>query len=157
MAQAGDVLLIGYGNPGRMDDGLGPALADAVEKLNLPGVAVDTDYQLTVEDAALVAQYDTVIFLDAAVEGEIPFSYSPIEPRVEASFSTHSIDPRAVVGLAHDLFGAKTKGYILGVRGYRFNDFGQGISALAINNLNVALKFLVGILQTRDFASGRVS
>ena len=46
------VLLIGYGNPGRLDDGLGPALAAAVEKLAIPGVTVDADYQLNVEDAA---------------------------------------------------------------------------------------------------------
>ena len=26
------VLIIGYGNPGRLDDGLGPALADLMEK-----------------------------------------------------------------------------------------------------------------------------
>ena len=31
-------LVIGYGNPGRLDDGLGPALAEAVEKLDLPGL-----------------------------------------------------------------------------------------------------------------------
>ena len=55
-------LFIGYGNPGRLDDGLGPAMAEAVEKLNLPGVVTDSDYQLTVEDAAEVAKYDLVIF-----------------------------------------------------------------------------------------------
>ena len=36
-------LLIGYGNPGRLDDGLGPALAEAVAKLAIPGVTVEAD------------------------------------------------------------------------------------------------------------------
>ena len=34
------MLLLGYGNPGRLDDGLGPALAAQVERLALPGVTV---------------------------------------------------------------------------------------------------------------------
>ena len=32
----GTVLLLGYGNPGRLDDGLGPALAAQVECLACP-------------------------------------------------------------------------------------------------------------------------
>ena len=54
-ADGGDVLVIGYGNPGRMDDGLGPATIDELEKLAIDGVDLDADYQLTVEDAAAVA------------------------------------------------------------------------------------------------------
>ena len=49
------ILVIGYGNPGRLDDGLGPAVASAMEEFNLPGVSVDSNYQLTVEDAASAA------------------------------------------------------------------------------------------------------
>ena len=55
--EAADILLIGFGNPGRLDDGLGPALADAIEKLALPGVTVESNYQLTVEDAAEIAKH----------------------------------------------------------------------------------------------------
>jgi DNA-binding response OmpR family regulator len=47
---ANRVLVIGYGNPGRLDDGLGPALAETLQRLDLPGVTVDADYQLTAED-----------------------------------------------------------------------------------------------------------
>jgi len=149
MLPLGKVLLIGFGNPGRLDDGLGPALAEAVEKLNLPDVTVDADYQLTVEDAAQVAQYETVIFADAAVEGKEPFSFSRVEPESEMSFSSHSVEPRAVMGMARDLFQARTRGYILGIRGYRFNEFGQGISAQAGKNLEEAVKFVSDILQGR--------
>ena len=35
------MLIIGYGNPGRRDDGLGPALAEIMEAKRLRGVAVD--------------------------------------------------------------------------------------------------------------------
>ena len=42
-------LVIGYGNPGRRDDGLGPSFADILAAEGIPGVDVDSDYQLTVE------------------------------------------------------------------------------------------------------------
>ena len=42
------VLLLCYGNPGRLDDGLGPAFGEVLERESLPGVTVDLDYQLTV-------------------------------------------------------------------------------------------------------------
>ena len=64
------ILLIGYGNPGRADDGLGPALADRIEALDLPGLTVESDYQLSIEHAALAAGHDIVIFADADGETE---------------------------------------------------------------------------------------
>ena len=136
------VLLIGYGNPGRLDDGLGPALADAIEELNLPNVTVDSDYQLTVEDAASVSEHDVVIFADAAVKGEEPFFFKEIQPNSDVSFSTHSIEPEAVLFLAHDLFKANTKAYALGMRGYEFDDFGEKLSDKAQNNLLEAIEFI---------------
>ena len=68
-----NVLIIGYGNPGRLDDGLGPALAEIMEEKRLPGLTVDANYQLAVEDAAQVAQYDVVVFADAAIAGDGPY------------------------------------------------------------------------------------
>jgi len=72
MNDAATVLVIGYGNPGRRDDGLGPALAERLQELRLPGVDVDADYQLTVEDAAAAAEHDVVVFADAAQAGPEP-------------------------------------------------------------------------------------
>ncbi len=42
MNPAGQVVLIGVGNPYRRDDGIGPALAAAIGGLDLPGVIVLT-------------------------------------------------------------------------------------------------------------------
>ncbi len=145
------LLLIGYGNPGRLDDGLGPALAKEVEELNLPGVTVDSDYQLTVEDAAQVAEHDVVVFADAAVSGAEPFCFRRIEPKTEVSFSSHEVDPQAVLGLAQDLFGARTLGYVLAIRGYEFNEFGESLSFRARVNLEAALRFVNTALRERDF------
>ncbi len=136
------VLLIGYGNPGRLDDGLGPVLAEAVEKENLPGVTVDSDYQLNVEDAAAIAENDIVIFADASMNCKGPFSFYAIEPKLDVSFSSHSVDAQAILGLAYELFNAKTKGYVLAIRGYKFDEFGQEISQQAQENLEKAVEFV---------------
>ncbi|VGO14536.1 hypothetical protein PDESU_03099 [Pontiella desulfatans] len=61
-------LVIGYGNPGRLDDGLGPAFAERIQGLGLSGVTVESNYQLNIEDAELVSRYDTVVFADASVD-----------------------------------------------------------------------------------------
>lgn len=145
------VLLIGYGNPGRLDDGLGPALAAALEERGLAGVTVDADYQLTIEDAAAVAGHDVVVFADADAAGPEPFSFRRIEPEPALGFSSHSVEPKEVLALAQELFGAQTQGYLLGIRGYAFNGFGESLSEKAQTNLASALRFLEPLLHTRAF------
>ncbi|MBN2494655.1 MAG: hydrogenase maturation protease [Deltaproteobacteria bacterium] len=136
------VLVIGFGNPGRCDDGLGPVAAQAVETWGLDGVSVDADYQLTVEDSCAAAAHETVVFIDAAAEGPAPFSFRPVEGRVDLGFSSHGVEPEAVLGLAREVFGSRVEGYVLGIRGYDFDSFGERLSARAERNLAEALGFL---------------
>ncbi len=145
------VLVLGYGNPGRLDDGLGPAFADAVAALGLAGVTVDSDYQLQPENALAVAEHDVVIFADAAVTGPEPFSFAGVAPRAETSFSTHSTSPAALLALARETFEAETRGYLLAIRGYEFDAFGEELSPGACENLAAALAFLTPRLKSRDF------
>jgi len=148
---ANSVLLIGYGNPGRQDDGLGPALAEAVERLRIPDVTVEADYQLTVEDAAAAAAHRYVVFADASVEGREPFYFRAVQPAEHTSFSTHSIEAEAVLALARDLFQADATGYALGIRGYRFGEFGETLSDKGRENLAAALRFIVPVLKDCTF------
>ena len=143
--------MIGYGNPGRLDDGLGPALAGKLEQEELPNVTVDSDYQLTVEDAAAVAQHEVVIFADAAVDGDGPYYFRRLEPADSAGFSTHHISPAGVLGLARACFGAAPRGYVLGIRGYEFDDFGEGLSPKARGSLSAAFDFLLAAIRRGDF------
>ena len=136
------VLIIGYGNPGRLDDGLGPALAAEAEAWGLPGLTVDAAYSLGPEDAELVSRHDVAIFVDAAARGREPFGLSSVLPRTGLAFSSHSLGPEEVMGLAHELFASRARGYLLGVRGYAFDDFGEGLSPGARQNLRAAGCFL---------------
>jgi len=151
------VIVIGYGNPGRCDDGLGVAAAGEIESVAPKHVRVECNYQLSVEDAEAVAEHDVAIFVDAATGGSRAFYFRQLEPAAHCGFSTHSVTPAAVLGLAHDLFAARTVGYVLGIRGYRFNAFGEGLSPEAQANLSAAVVFLRDALRHGDFAKAAAS
>ena len=144
----GNVLLIGYGNPGRRDDGLGPALAQAVGRRGLEQVTVESCYQLAIEHAEQVARHDHAIFADAAVGGPEPFRFDPLDSTIDAAFSTHHMAPETILGLARTVFQAATNGYVLAIRGYDFDGFGEALSARARDNLAAAVRFLVAALPT---------
>ncbi|MFC1805557.1 hydrogenase maturation protease [Planctomycetota bacterium] len=153
---AAGLLLIGYGNPGRLDDGLGPALAEAIEALHLPGVAVEANYQLTVEDAAELANHRIVVFADADVAGPEPFWVRRLEPSAGGlTFSTHSVKPADVLALGRQLFGAEPEAYVLGIRGYEFNEFGERLSDKARANLDAAIRYVEEAVQTGTFQEVR--
>ncbi len=151
--QRSKVLVIGFGNPGRLDDGLGPALAAGLEGLDLADVTVDSNYQLTVEDSDAVKDHDVVIFADASVDCKEPFEFYPISPGAKTHFSSHFLAPEDVLGLAQDAFSASTRGYVLAIRGYEFNEFGERLSSRATTNLQEATQFLIERIKTRTFDS----
>ena len=154
-AQARRVLVIGYGNPGRADDGLGPALAAAIEAMGLPGVTVEANYQLAVEDSALVAEHDVTVIVDATTAGPDPFTFGPLEPAREVAFSTHSMSPGGVLALAREHFGSTTPAYLLQIRGHEFDRFEERLTKSARANLARAVEFLAGLIRTRTFDDGR--
>ena len=96
----------------------------------------------------MVAEHAAVVFVDAAVNGPEPFAFRPIDPvNGTLSFSSHSVEPEAVVSMAHSLFGSDTRAYALAIRGYEFNEFGERLSDHAQGNLDKAIAFLEGTLK----------
>lgn len=136
------ILVIGYGNPGRLDDGLGPAFAEQVQALELPDVCVESNYQLNIEDAELISKYDIVVFADASVDANEPFDFEPMysKPPV-VGFSSHSITAESLLGLAEELFNATPRACAMAIRGYDFNAFGESLSDTAAGNLARAVAF----------------
>jgi len=156
VTEASGILVFGYGNPGRLDDGLGPAFAGAVEGLGLPGVAVDSDYQLQVEVAEQVSRHRTVVFADADAAGPEPFWMERIGPTAGGpGFSTHSVAPGTVLALARDLFQAEPEAWLLGIRGYEFDAFGEGLTAQARANLAEAVRYLESAVQAGELREVR--
>jgi hydrogenase maturation protease len=144
-------LILGWGNPGRGDDGLGPAFVQALSELGLPGVETDSDYQLQVENAAEVARYDRVLFVDADRSGAEPFWLGRLQPEsASLAFSTHSVSPAAVLALARDLFQVEPEAWVLGIRGYEFDEFEERLSNGAQRNLDAAVSAVEVAMQSDE-------
>jgi hydrogenase maturation protease len=75
-----NLLVIGYGNTLRGDDGVGPRVAEAVRALRLPGVSTLVCQMLTPEHAAPISLAQTVIFVDAAVDAPKDVQLRPLAP-----------------------------------------------------------------------------
>ena len=101
------LLLLCFGNPSRLDDGLGPAFGLEVEKRALESVLVNSDYQLNLEDACLIPGHEAVVFVDASVSAPAPYSFERIQPYREMGFTSHILRPAELLEWARDLFGAE--------------------------------------------------
>lgn len=135
------ILILCYGNPGRQDDGLGPALAQEMERLALPGVTVEVDYQLNIEDAATLAEHDIVLFVDASTAATPPYALSRVAPATEIAFTSHTVSPESILAICEDHFGARPEAWTLAIRGYAF-EFEEGLTVEARSNLDQALAFV---------------
>lgn len=114
------VLLIGYGNPLRGDDGIGQIVvrraAAAVASnsaLNLTCLVV---HQLTPELAEPISRAGRVIFVDATVDaapGEL--RQHAIEPATTAGSLTHHLTPPTLLGLAAVLYGRAPEAWVVSI------------------------------------------
>lgn len=134
-------LILAAGNPVREDDGLGPAAATALQELI--DVNVECGYQFNVEDAATVALSSWVVFVDAlADDGDDPWRMERITPASAQGYTSHSVSPEQVVGLAGEVYGADPEAWTLGIRGYSWEMFHAGLTPGAQQNLDLALAHL---------------
>ena len=142
------ILVLGYGNPGRRDDGLGPAAAEAIEAFALDGVRTSANYQLMIEDACDASESDLVIFIDAATSGPEPYTIAPVHPATNVScFASHVVAPELVLGLSGRVYGRVPCASLVGIRGYDFA-FDEGLTPGARLNLASALAHI------RDYMIG---
>jgi hydrogenase maturation protease len=143
------ILILGYGNPGRQDDGLGPAAVAEIETMGLPNLTAFDNYQLNIEDAMDVAAHDSVWFVDAAKTGPSPYSVRPLSPSSAIEFTSHIVSPETVLAIARRIYGASPPAYLLAIRGYEF-EFVEALTPAARHNLHAALAMLVNRIRGGD-------
>lgn len=135
------ILLIGIGNNCRGDDGLGWKFIELVESMGFDFVDHELRYQLQVEDAALISDYDVVVFVDATYENlSQGFEVRPCIASNSSIFSTHTQSPEAMLKLSYHLYKKFPKAYILAICG---EDWGlqTSLSETAEKNLRAAVSF----------------
>ncbi len=138
------LLVIGYGNAGRGDDGLGPAFAERISRARLTGCRIDIDFQLTVEHALQVTEAQSVVFVDAMIANDAPYRFTPVQADRSADLASHSLLPEAVLTLAEMLYDKRPEAFILGIAGESFGEVAEGLSDTARRNLGLAEAFFLG-------------
>ncbi len=142
MKEEDKILVLGIGNIGRQDDGLGWLFLDYLQKANFGNMDLEYRYQLQIEDAELICNYKSVIFVDATKENtKKGFYYRASEASDKHSFSTHELCPETVLFLTNNLYQHQPKAFILGIQGYNW-ELELGLSEKAKINLYKAEEFL---------------
>jgi len=128
-------LIIAYGNPLRCDDGIAWRAAEQL-KPKLPSVAETICvHQLTPELAEQVSQYEAVVFLDAAREGEPgKISCEPISARSADVDFWHHLTPDNLLALCERLFGLRPGAFSVSLCGESFGH-GDTLSAVAADSM----------------------
>ncbi|MFH1085653.1 MAG: hydrogenase maturation protease [Chloroflexota bacterium] len=156
------ILVIGYGNASRRDDGVAYHLIERLrQRLGLPSyeesesapetsqdrLAMVFVHQLATELAETVQAYDVVVFIDAHVHdaGWGPVHWQEIAPAYQPSLVTHHLKPAAILALCQSLYGRAPRGYILSVLGHDF-DFGEELAPDTSARCDQALVRLLALL-----------
>jgi len=142
------LLIFAYGNPSRGDDALGPELLQRLQRQGLPEQTVELlgDFQLQIEHALDLVGRQRVLFIDASLDANRPFSFERIQPQRDQSFTSHALSPAALLHVYQQLQQQPPPPcYLLAIRGYGF-ELGQSISHRAEANLELGLKFIEGVL-----------
>jgi hydrogenase maturation protease len=139
MSVVNKILLIGIGNCGRGDDGLGWRFIEELEEFGGELPDCEFRYQLQIEDAELISHYDTVIFVDAShIKLTNGFEMNVCVPSDQAFFTTHAQLPEAVLNLTKHLYNKFPKAYTLAISGTEW-ELSTCLSSEAENNLKAAL------------------
>src|SRR5664279_3375334 len=133
------ILVIGYGNTLRRDDGVGPKVAEAVAALAMPGVRALAFPLLTPELADPVSQARVVIFVDAAVDAPREVQMRKLAPADTSQIMAHSASPATLLALARDVFGHAPEAWLLTIPAENI-DIGEELSAFTRRGLETAVE-----------------
>lgn len=135
------LLVIGYGNTLRRDDGVGPRVAEAVAAMNLPGIQTLVCQQLSPEYAEPISQAERVVFVDAAVDAPNEVQLRKLEPGDTSQLMAHAADPRTMLALARDVLGRAPEAWWLTIPATDLG-FGEQLSVNAQRGVERATELL---------------
>lgn len=125
------ILVLGYGNPLRSDDGVGWRAAECLaEVLEDTNAEIRTLHQLTPELAYPISESALVIFIDASREGEPgELTCSQVLAQVLPVRFSHELAPEAVMALVKHMYGVSPPAYLVSLCGQNFG-VGEELSPL---------------------------
>ncbi len=143
------IVVVGYGNTLRGDDGIGWRAVESLARRNLPAsTVVLTAHQLDPELARTIAQAKLALFVDAERGGK-PGSVrcQAVSSDAPDSDFSHQLTPAALLALAQNLYGTSPVAFEITMCGEGF-DVGEGLSPIceaALPRLVEAIAQKIGI------------
>ncbi|MGF1487536.1 MAG: hydrogenase maturation protease [Prochloraceae cyanobacterium] len=137
-----NILIIGYGNTLRGDDGAGQLVAREIAKKNHQNVKCLAVHQLTPELAEDISQASQVIFVDAVITNESKsqkITVKPIKKPIFAQISTGHVGyPRSLLSLTQALYSRIPPACSILIPAVNF-EFGEELSLLTQTGIQEAI------------------
>lgn len=141
------ILVIGYGNTLRSDDGVGQTVAELVKAWNLSNVQVITVHQLTPELAEPLSSADFAIFVDAyPADFEQEVQVCPLAPTSSGWTIGHTSAPKGLLAIAQALYNYHPQAWLVAIPGNNF-ELGYSLSPLAEQGMEEALQIIDGLIK----------
>jgi hydrogenase maturation protease len=148
-------LVYGYGNPGRQDDGLGIMLVEQWENWakthGITHLDFEYNYQLNIEDAYLIQNYEKVVFVDATVAEIDHIKLERVVPTDKTEFTMHAMYPGFILHLCESLYSKSPETFLLSIKGYEF-ELGGEVTESAQVNLEMGLHLAFEVLSVTDIS-----
>jgi hydrogenase maturation protease len=142
------LVVFGWGNVSRGDDGLGPLLLARIAEARWADASLIEDFQLQLEHALDLQGADLALFLDAGKDTPAPFAFTEIHARPGMTHTSHALAPETVLGVYEKTLGGRPPpSFLLCLRGERF-ELGEGLSAEGAARLEAAWTFVQKLRST---------
>jgi hydrogenase maturation protease len=141
------VVVLGWGNSERGDDGLGLSLIDRLQAR--PELRLIGAHQLQIEHVLDLQGCDLAIFADAAIGLPAPYTFRPVRPASPRLWSSHAFGPAELLAVYRSsLHQPPPRGCFLEIAGTDF-ELGHGLSTAGEAHLNRAVAFMERLLGLR--------
>ncbi|MBW1960023.1 MAG: hydrogenase maturation protease [Deltaproteobacteria bacterium] len=119
--------IIGYGNPQRRDDGIGPFVVNRLKGIleHKKEVRLLALHQLAVDQVEQLCKADLLLFVDATVENlDGGRTWHRVSPETRnRPYLTHHVQPSYLLGLIQALYHRSIPAWLVSIQG---DDFGFG-------------------------------
>ncbi|MDJ0509505.1 MAG: hydrogenase maturation protease [Crocosphaera sp.] len=145
-----EILIIGYGNTLRGDDGVGYQIAETIEQWNLDNVKSLAVPQLTPDLAEKLSQVNTVIFIDALPitdvnQAKLEIKTISISIKEKVDNLAHHHNPQQLLSLTQAIYQKYPQAYWVLVPAINF-DFSEEFSAITQKYVKLTLEKIKDIL-----------
>ena len=150
------ILVIGYGNTMRSDDGVGRYIAEVVQDWNDEYVHALSHHQLMPELVDTIAQYDSVYFVDAfQTDDHTDIVIEKLIAKQERESMNHTATPEYLLWLVHVLYKKNITAWIVKIPAPNM-EFGERFSSVTHQARDSALDFFTIVRKQGNHADGMV-